>query len=203
MSTSYSKSNGIGVVTMHLNDGNSIDRANALLAGISNGGGAIKAVHAALVRAGATAKTKAGQFAAQEYTMKKSSFMVRTKVKTHVDGGFWGASSVRIQFAGRVIPLLEFNTRYANGGLFTQIKRANSGEALEHAFAAPVYGQTAVFEHVDKTRGPLRQKFGPSTAHMLQNEDVIERMDKAMQETFDKRIDHEISRILHGWGGKA
>jgi len=204
MSTTTSKINGIGSINVYIDGDNSLDRANRLLAGISNGGGAIKAVYAALTRAGATAKTQAGQLAAQKYTIKKGSFMNRTKIKTTVHGDRGGATYMRILYSGRVIPLLEFDTKYANGGLVsTQVMRDGVRETLQHAFAAPVYGQTAVFEHVNQTRGPLQQKFGPSTAHMLQNESVVAQMDKTVQEAFDKRIDHEISRILNGWGGRA
>lgn len=181
---------------------NSLDHVNKILAGIGNGSGAIRAVHAALTRAAAKAKTEAGRFAAQEYTIGKGAFMGRTKVRTTVSGGSGGATSVSILYAGSVIPLLEFNTRYSRGGsLTTQVKRTGGAAVLQHAFAAPVFGQTAVFEHINQTRGPVEQKFGPSTAHMMQNENVIEQMDKTIQETFDQRIDHEISRILNGYGG--
>lgn len=182
---------------------NAIDRANKILAGIGNGGGAIKAVYAALKRAGEMAKTQAGRFAAAEYTINKGSFMARTKVDTRVWGGSYGAGGMNITFKGSVIPLLEFNTHYSRGGrLQTTVKRSSGSAILEHAFAAPVFGKTAVFEHTGMTRGPLEQKFGPSTAQMMQNETVIEGMERVITETFDARIDHEIGRILSGAGGR-
>jgi hypothetical protein len=33
---------------------------------------------------------------------------------------------------------------------------------------------------------------------MMQNEKIITQMDKVISETFEQRIDHEISRILAG-----
>ena len=33
---------------------------------------------------------------------------------------------------------------------------------------------------------------------MMQDEKVVEQMDKTITETFDKRIEHEILRILNG-----
>ena len=50
---------------------NSLSRINKILAGIP--GGIWKASYAALKRAGDTAKTRAGQFAAEAYTIKKAT----------------------------------------------------------------------------------------------------------------------------------
>lgn len=164
---------------------------------------AIKAAHWAIKRSAEAAKTQAGRFAAEEYALKKSSFMSRTRSKTHVYGNRGGAVGVNLSYSGSVIPLLEFNTRYSRGGtLQTKVKRAGTSEILEHAFAERVYGPMAVFEHINQTKGPLEQKYGPSTAHMMANENVVEKMSRTVAETFDRRIDHEISRIIHGWGGK-
>ena len=48
---------------------------------------------------------------------------------------------------------------------------------------------------------PVEQKFGPSTGHMMRNEEVIEKMDETIRDTYEKRIEHEILRVLNGWGG--
>ncbi len=52
---------------------NSLSRINKILAGIP--GGIWKASYSALKRAGDTAKTRAGQYAAEEYTINKGDFM--------------------------------------------------------------------------------------------------------------------------------
>ena len=178
-----------------------LDYVNKVLAGIGNGSGAIKAVYNnAAKRAAQRGKTEAGRFAAEEYTINKGTFMSRCKIKTSVKGNSGGATSVNIGFAGSVIPLIEFNTRYSKGGrLSTQVKRTGGAEILDHAFIAPVYGSTQVHEHVYGTRGPVKTLYGPSAGHMMQNDNVIEKMDKVITETFDQRIDHEMSRILNGW----
>lgn len=204
MSTSGMWGDGTGFINIRLTESNagSIDRANKLLRHINNGSGAIKAVYAALKRAGERAKTEAGRFAAQEYTLNKGSFMSHTNMKSVVHGGSGGAASVSITFAGSVIPLLEFSTHYSRGGhLTTTVKRSGGAATLEHAFAVPMFGPVAVFEHINQTRGPVEQKFGPSTGQMMQNDKIIEQMEKTITETFDQRIDHEISRILAGYGG--
>ena len=182
--------------------GKSLERAEKLLAGIE--GGVIKATWGALKRAGNTAKTQAGRFAAEEYTIRKSEFMANVSVSAKHDTqpGTKGReiASMSVRFAGNVLPLLTFNTKYSRDGrLTTQVKR-NGGEAtLQNAFVAQINGRKAVYERVEAARFPVEQKFGPSTAHMMQNERVIEKMDETMRETYEKRMEHEITRILNGW----
>jgi hypothetical protein len=179
-----------------------IDRINKILANVP--GGAYKAAYSALKRAGDTAKTRAGQFAAAEYTISKSTFMGNVKEKTQVTGGnsMGGVASLSISFAGSVLPLLSFSTRYSrDGALTTQVMRNGGAATLQHAFAAKVFGPIAVFERVGAPRFPVEQKFGPSTAHMMGNEQVVEKMDKTINETFEQRAEHEILRVLNGWGG--
>lgn len=179
---------------------NSLDRVNKLLAGIP--GGIWKATSAALKRSSETAKTKAGQFAAEEYTISKGSFMHNVSQKVHISGDSGGVVSMSIGFAGAVLPLLTFNTRFSRNGLVqTQVKRNGGAATLEHAFVANIYGSTAVFERVGAPRFPVEQKFGPSTGHMMQNEQVVEKMDNTIRTTFDSRIEHEVLRVLNGWGG--
>lgn len=35
---------------------------------------------------------------------------------------------------------------------------------------------------------------------MMRNEEVIEKMDETIRETYETRIEHEILRVLNGWG---
>jgi len=178
-----------------------LERVNKLLAGFP--AGAVRASSSALKRAGSTAKTKAGQFAAAEYTIRKGDFMRNVTTKMELKSNAGSVVSLRISYAGNVLPLLTFNTQYSKDGkVQTQVKRNGGAATLEHAFAERVFGPVAVFERLGSSRFPVEQKFGPSTAHMMQNEAVIEKMDQTIQETFDKRIEHEILRIMNGWGGK-
>ena len=179
---------------------NSLDRINKLLAGVP--GGVWKATYSAMKRAGETAKTRAGQFAAAEYTINNGTFMRNVTQKTRITGGAGGVVDMSIGFAGTVLPLLSFNTKFSNSGLVqTQVKRNGGAATLERAFVANIFGSTAVFERVGAPRFPVEQKYGPSTGHMMQNEQVVEKMDETIRATFDSRVEHEILRVLNGWGG--
>ncbi len=180
---------------------NSLERVNKLLAGIP--GGVYKATYASIKRAGDTAKTRAGQFAAAEYTINKGDFMRNVNTKSHISSQSGDVVSMNISYAGHVLPLLTFNTKYSRDGMVqTQVKRNGGASTLERAFVANIYGHVAVFERVGAPRFPVEKKFGPSTGHMMQNDQVSEKMDATIRETYETRIEHEILRVLNGWGGK-
>jgi hypothetical protein len=178
--------------------GISLDRVTALLGSIP--GAVPRAAGAALKRAGETAKTQAGRFAAAEYYISAGAFAGNSKqtVKMQDSGA---SASMSITFAGRVLPLLTFKTRYSKGGMmFAQVRRDSGGGTLRRVFTANLGGRLGAYERKGKARFPIEGKYGPSTAHMMQNEDVSEEMAKTIIETYDKRIEHEITRILSGLG---
>lgn len=175
--------------------GVSTERLCKVLAGIPNG--VYRATYSALKRAGDQAKTKAGQYAAAEYTISKGTFMSNVNIKTRITGAGSGAASMSLSFAGGVIDLLKFNTKFSKGGAVTTRVKRNGGGTLQHAFIATI-GGTGVFERLSSKRFPVERKYGPSTGHMMQNDKVIEEMTKTIEETYDKRIEHEILRLLSG-----
>lgn len=188
-----------------IEDGDRLRRANNLLSG-SVPSYIFRAAKAALKRAGDTAKSKAGSFAAMEYTISNGTFLRNVTVRSRIDSGnsAGGAVSMRISFAGRVLPLLQFNTRFSrNGRVTTSVKKNGGATTLQHAFVEAVYGQTAVFERDGSSRFPVHQLYGPSTAQMMANQQVRKNMEDTIRDTFEKRFDHEVSRILNGWGRNA
>ncbi len=180
--------------------GLSLDRANKMLAGIGNGSGIFKAVYAALNRAAQSARAKAGTFASSRYYISAGGFKSHVKDKITMEGGAsaGGVTGVKLTFAGSVIRLIEFNTRYSkDGGIAVFVKRGDGG-VISHGFIANP-GRLGVFERIGKSRLPIEQKYGPSAAHMLEDEEVTQNMEKNIVETFNRRIDHEIDRVLNGW----
>jgi hypothetical protein len=186
-------------VSVHEVGSYNLERAIKLLAGVPQG--ISKAVSVALKRAGAKAKTEAGTYAAREYTLSKSEFMKRVEVRTDIRESGGSMISMCINFRGAVIPLIMFQVRYGKGSIIhAQVKRSGGGE-IHSAFAARIYGPIRIFERVGKARLPVEQKFGPSGAQMMSNDDIVEDMTKTIQETFDERLEHEVWRLLSGTGG--
>lgn len=178
----------------------SLDRVTALLAGIS--GGIYKAVGSALARAAAAGRTEAKRPVTQEYTISQSEFLARTRNINNIVRESNGSISISFGFAGNVIPLLRFNTTIGNSGkVITQVKRSGAAATLNRAFVAQLGGHRGIYERVGSERFPVRELYGPATPQMMySNEDVMDAIDQKMADTYEKRIDHEILRILNGWG---
>ena len=178
----------------------SLDKATRLLAGIN--GGVYKAVGSALSRAAATGKTAAKQPVTKEYTISQSEFLARTRNINHFVRESSGGISVVFGFRGNVIPLMKFNTRVnGSGQIVTQVKRSGSAETLNRAFSAQMGGHKGIYERVGVKRFPVEELYGPATPQMMySNEEVMDEIEAKMAETYEKRIDHEILRILNGWG---
>lgn len=178
----------------------SLDKATRLLAGIN--GGVYKAVGSALSRAAATGKTAAKQPVTKEYTISQSEFLARTRSINHFVRESSGGISVVFGFRGNVIPLMKFNTRVnGSGQIVTQVKRSGSAETLNRAFSAQMGGHKGIYERVGVKRFPVEELYGPATPQMMySNEEVTDEIERKVADTYEKRIDHEILRILNGWG---
>lgn len=178
----------------------SLDKATRLLAGISDG--VYKAVGSALSRAAAAGKTAAKQPITKEYTISQSEFLARTKTINHFVRESSGGISVVFGFRGNVIPLMKFNTRVnGSGQVVTQVKRSGSAATLDRAFSAQMGGHRGIYERTGPSRFPVKELYGPATPQMMYaNEDVTDEIERKVVETYEKRIDHEILRVLNGWG---
>nr|DAI82266.1 MAG TPA: minor tail protein Z [Caudoviricetes sp.] len=178
----------------------SLDRVTKLLAGIS--GGVYKAVGSALTRAAAAGKTAAKQPVTREYSISQSEFLSQTRNINHFVRDTGGGLSVVFGFRGNVIPLMKFNTRVNNSGqVVTQVKRSGAAETLDRAFTAQMGGHRGIYERVGMKRFPVEELYGPATPQMMySNEEVMDEIEDKMAETYEKRIDHEILRVLNGWG---
>ncbi|MEG1491139.1 MAG: hypothetical protein RR394_02725 [Oscillospiraceae bacterium] len=175
----------------------SLERVKLLLATVP--GGVYKAVGSALKRAGDTARTQAAKIAAAEYTITQATFRKHVRYINHFDSS---KTEVTFGFKGYVIPLIEFETKHGGDGeVSTRVKRGNAMATLNNAFIAQVYGHTGVYERKSLKRLPIEQLYGPSTAHMMyEKEETSDKLSDIAIETFDKRIEHEIARILNGYG---
>ena len=177
-----------------------LDRANRLLAGIGKGSGVFQAVGAAMKRAGQSAKSKAGSFASSRYYISAGGFKSHVKDKITMDGGnsSGGVTGVKLTFAGSVIRLIEFNTKFSkDGGVRVSVKKGGGG-VISKGFIVNT-GRMGIYERLGPSRLPIEQKFGPSAAHMMEDDEVVKQMEEHIVETFNQRIEHEIDRILNGW----
>ena len=82
------------------------------------------------------------------------------------------------------------------------VLKTRSQVEFEQAFIARMQsGHIGMFERKASKRLPIKEFLGPSVADMAGNSVVLEQVENAAQETINKRIDHEMTRILNGYGG--
>jgi bifunctional DNA-binding transcriptional regulator/antitoxin component of YhaV-PrlF toxin-antitoxin module len=113
--------------------------------------------------------------------------------------------SASVVSKGKLIPLDRFKVspKTVQPKRKKPIKVAVKKEGLKEvlgAFVADING-IKVFERTSKSRLPIRRLFGPSVPQMLNNEEIRKKIEDEGQETFHKRLDHEINRILEKAGG--
>ncbi|MGN1369367.1 MAG: hypothetical protein ACI4WX_10890 [Aristaeellaceae bacterium] len=173
------------------------ERAEQILAGIP--GGAKKATGSALARAGNAGKTTAKRAVTEEYNVSPGLFSAYTRNINHFKSEAGGGLSVVFGYQGRTIPLIHF-VRSPGTPVHVSVMKG-AGATLDHAFDANVNGHFGIFERVGKKRFPIKELYGPSTPQMMySNEAVLDKVEEKVVETFEKRLDHEISRILNGYG---
>lgn len=178
---------------------NGISRAQKMLAGIPHA--ADKAIGSAIKRAAISGEAYAARAVGKFYYVKAGDFKHYTKSKRRITTTA-GETTADIEFRGRHIPLLKFQSRVGKDGLVhAKVMRYSSGATLQHTFRQKVgnshYG---LFERVGDSRYPIEEKFGPSTPQMMAaNDDVSQEIGDKVRDTFDQRIEHEITAILNGW----
>ena len=177
-----------------------IDKVNTLLSNVPNG--AERAMTSAANRAIAKAKTEAFKGVTQEYKIKKGVISEYTKdsIKNATTSGLCAT----LIFAGKQIPLYKYSlTKPKHPGKGKVFAGQKTARAFEEAFIAKMSsGHIGIFQRTGKARKPIEQKMGSSMRSMVSNAVVMEQVYKEAQETFDTRIEHEIERLLAGYGGK-
>lgn len=176
-----------------------IERVNSILGGIKNAPN--KAFYNTINRALSTVRSKSGKMIRETYQIKQKdiSSNQNMKMKRASTSNLEG----QIEFAGTMIPLIKFKvspTEPRKKSVSVSVLKSEGGKRLQSAYVANLgrYG-VGVFERMTSKRETSQQLFGPSTAHMMENTNVLQKVETAAQETINKRVEHEISRILNGY----
>lgn len=180
-----------------------IERVNLLLSSVPQG--AEKALKSVVQRATSTVRSETLKGITGVYALTSQNVRAETTINMRtrkVDGGVVGA----VSFAGHKIPLYRFNVSPTLPVQHATVKAAvlkdNSQTPFERAFIARMKsGHTGVFERDGTPRLPVAEFMGPSTAQMAGNSVIVADVEEKAQEVINKRVEHEITRILNGYGG--
>jgi len=86
--------------------------------------------------------------------------------------------------------------------VWAAVLAGNGRTPFQDAFIARMQsGHTGMFERDGSKRLPISEFMGPSTAQMAGNSIVLADVEEKAQEVINKRVEHEITRILNGYGG--
>jgi len=174
-----------------------LDRIHLLLGGIK--GAPQKVIHNALNRGVTTVKTKSSKEVRETYKIKHSDLTGNQNIRIAKAGP--SHLEAAISFAGNLIPLMKFNVtpKYPQHKIVSASVLNGGKSHLIHAYVANLGYGVGVFERETSERESSKQLYGPSTAHMVENGDVLNRVQAAAMETIGKRVEQEISRILNGY----
>lgn len=177
-----------------------LDRATKLLAGIPDG--VYRAVGSAIKRAAGHGLTVGMKIVSEQYAIGQNELKAKTRNINTIVKDSGGSYDVTFGYRGNVIPLMKFDTRIGSDGhVTTKVLRSESRKALDHAFKAQLGGHTGVYERIGPDRFPVKELYGPSAVQAFwAHEEVSDKMNDAILAKYEERIEHEISRVLNGWG---
>lgn len=132
----------------------------------------------------------------KEYIVKAEDIQ-KTISKTKASRGDIGAE---VKSRGNLMALDKFKVspKTINPRRKSPIKVAvkkGAAAPLPGAFMSDINGPK-LFKRSGKKRLPIKRLFGPSVPQMIGNEEVRTQIEKEGQETFQKRLDQNIKRIL-------
>ena len=175
-----------GMIAVQNFGGEALDHATKVLAGIPDG--VNKAIRSALPRTVSSLRGESVRAIQTKYDISAEN--IRSKQNISIKYSYGTLSEAYIMFSGRKIPLYRYN------GTSPKNPTVNTSRMKS--------GHVGIFERTGGVtaggRDQIKELQGLSVPQMLGNESVQNHLaDKASQK-FEERMEHEILRILNGWG---
>ncbi len=153
----------------------------------------------ALNRAASNARSNASKKVREVYRIKTQDVNKSLKVE------FATRHDLRatVISSGGSIGLEKFKTNMPNPSakkprvFKAAVKKQSNLRAVLRGFVANVNG-TKVFQRTSKKRLPIQRLFGPPVPQMVNNPEVRGFIEEEAVKTFDKRLVHEIKRVMEG-----
>lgn len=176
-----------------------ISRIHALLGHIKDA--PQKAIYSVLNRAVSTVKSTSSSEIRKTYTVKHTGLTSSQNIKVKNAGP--SELEATVTFGGNLIPLIMFDVNPKQPKRQTvsaAVLKSGRKKEIIHAYVTNLgrYGVGA-FDRKTGTSRMSTQLYGPSSAHMVDNAEVLDNIEAAAMETVEKRVEHEISRILNGY----
>nr|DAH06995.1 MAG TPA: minor tail protein Z [Caudoviricetes sp.] len=174
---------------------NALEKAAKLLSEVPNGYEA--AISRSMNRAATAGRSAAVSTIRQEYTIKASTvrrnFTIHKATRSDLEA--------LVTSKGPRIPLVNYKTRpktdttgNARKPVLVAVKARGGLKPLGKSF---VY-RGKILQRLDTSSLPVQEVYGPAIPVLSGNNEVVDNVEKTMQETFLKRLDHETGYLLGG-----
>jgi hypothetical protein len=154
-------------------------------------------IYRALNRAASGIKTNASKKAREGYRIKAKDVNQTFSIKKASRGSLGASVTSKSGSIGlekfRVNATLEKRPKKFKAA----VKKGGSLKEITRGFVASVNG-IKIFSRVGKPRLPIDRLFGPPVPQMVNNKDVRGFVEQQAMDTYQKRLDHEIKRVLEG-----
>lgn len=145
-----------------------------------------------------SSRTKASQEVRAKYVIRALDVKKPMKVKKATASRL----SAHVHISGGVTPLMKFDITPTMPDIMpvrARVKKGSSRKLIPHAFVAKMdNAHMNAFTRVGKRRLPIKGRYGPSIAQMTREPKVFTNITTHAQKTLDKRLDHEMNRLLYG-----
>lgn len=178
-----------------------MERVQAMLGRIP--GAVPKAVANAINRAAQGGRTDAVKKVREEYTI--TAGWIRETMEIRQANSANLSASIISRGRPRALTYLKIRPgkptkRKPKDGVFAQVKRGAGGPIAKSFVAKMASGHVGVFNREGAKRFPIVQRYGPSVPQMIGSKSVRTFVEEGAQRRLDERLDHEINRILKGYG---
>lgn len=182
-------------------DAGQVARAEAVLRHIP--GGAPKAIANALNRAAEGARTEAVRKVRERYLIRAKDVNETIRVrKASADD-----HRVIIRSTGTSMALSKFRitpsappSKQRKNPIVVRVIKGGGGPVKGAFVARMASSHIGVFHRAGRARLPLVERYGPSVPQMLGHESVTQYIKEQAADRVEKRLDHEIERMLRGVG---
>ncbi len=175
-----------------------VDRIHLLLGGVSDAPRNV--IYNVLNRAVGTVRSVASKEIRKTYKIKHGDLTSNQNIRVVRAGR--SKLEAAISFNGNLIPLIKFDVspkQPQRKTVSASVLKKGGKKQLIHAYVANLKYGVSVFERETSNRESSRQLYGPAAAVMVENDTVLKNVQQAAMNTIDKRVEHEISRILNGY----
>ncbi len=214
-----------GMIAVKSFGGEALDHAAKVLAGIPDG--VNKAVRSALPRTVSSLRGESVRAIQTKYDISAAN--IRSKQNISIRYSYGAVSEAYVLFSGRKIPLYRYNGTSPKNPAVNASKtvmvnidgtlkpmhpgvaaaahqlKGTSPTKFQNAFVTKMdSGHVGIFERTggvtSSGRDQIKELQGSSVPQMLGNESVQTHLADRASQKFEERMEHEILRILNGWG---